>query len=55
LLLKLVVEEGVSEEMMGKYIEGMWEYSLPAIQQSGMAAQSLLGFKGWENAKELEI
>ncbi|KAN0095589.1 FAD/NAD(P)-binding domain containing protein [Hyaloscypha variabilis] len=55
LLLKLIVEEGVSEEMMEKYIEGMWEYSLPAIQQSGMAAQSLLGFKGWENAKELDV
>ncbi|KAE9367569.1 FAD/NAD(P)-binding domain-containing protein [Stipitochalara longipes BDJ] len=55
LLLKLIVEEGVSEEMMGKYIEGMWEYSLPAIQQSAMAAQSLLGFKGWENAKEVDL
>ncbi|KAH8790004.1 hypothetical protein F5882DRAFT_324699, partial [Hyaloscypha sp. PMI_1271] len=27
LLLKLIVEEGVSEETMEKYIDGMWQYS----------------------------
>jgi 2-polyprenyl-6-methoxyphenol hydroxylase-like FAD-dependent oxidoreductase len=55
LLLKLIVEEGVSEEMMAKYIDGMWEYSLPAIQQSAIGAQKLLGFKGWEDAKEVDL
>ena len=55
MLLKLIVEEGVSEEMMGKYIDGIWEYSLPAIQQSAMAAKSLLGFKGWEVAQEVDV
>jgi 2-polyprenyl-6-methoxyphenol hydroxylase-like FAD-dependent oxidoreductase len=54
-LVKLIVEEGVSEEMMGKYIDGMWEYSLPAIQQSAMAAQKLLGFKGWDDTKEVGL
>ena len=55
LLLKLIVEEGVSEETMEKYIDGMWQYSLPAIQQSAMAAQGLLGFKGWGDAKEINL
>ena len=55
LLLKLIVEEGVSEETMEKYIDGMWQYSLPAIQQSAMAAQGLLGFKGWDDAKEINL
>jgi 2-polyprenyl-6-methoxyphenol hydroxylase-like FAD-dependent oxidoreductase len=55
LLLKLIVGDGVSEEMMAKYIDGMWEYALPAIQQSAMAAQHLLGFKGWEDAKEVDL
>ena len=40
---------------MGKYIDGMWEYSLPAIQQSAMAAQKLLGFKGWDDTKEVGL
>ncbi len=54
-LVKLIVEEGVSEEVMGTYIDGMWECSLPAIQQSAMAAQKLLGFKGWDDTKEVEL
>jgi len=55
LLLKLIVDEGVSEEMMGKYIDGLWEYSLPAIKSSAVAAQGLIGFEGWETAKEVDI
>jgi 2-polyprenyl-6-methoxyphenol hydroxylase-like FAD-dependent oxidoreductase len=54
-LPNLIVEEGVSEEIMGKYIDGMWEYALPAIQQSAMTAQKLLGFKGWNDTKEVEL
>lgn len=55
LLLRLIVEEGVSEEMMGKYIDGIWENSLSAIEQSAMAAKMLLGFKGWEDVKEVDL
>ncbi len=55
LLLKLIVEEGVCEEMMAKYVDGMWAYSLSAIEGSAMAAQKLLRFKGWENAQELDV
>lgn len=52
LLLKLIVEDGVSEDMMGRYLDGMWEYALPAIEKSAMGAKVLLDFQGWENAKE---
>lgn len=55
LLLKLIVEEGVTEETMGKYVDKMWEYSLPAIQRSAIAGQKLLGFKGWEDATEVDV
>jgi 2-polyprenyl-6-methoxyphenol hydroxylase-like FAD-dependent oxidoreductase len=55
LLLKLIVKEGVSEATMEKYVDEMWEYALPAIQQSAMGAQVLLGFKGWEDAKEVDV
>lgn len=53
LLLKLLVEEGVSEEVIAKYVDGMWEYALPAIQASADGARKLLGFQGFEGAKEV--
>jgi 2-polyprenyl-6-methoxyphenol hydroxylase-like FAD-dependent oxidoreductase len=55
LLLKLIVDEGVSEETLRKYVDEMWEYALPAIQQSAMGAQLLLGFKGWEYTEEVDV
>jgi len=54
-LLRLIVEEGVSEEMMGKYIDKMWEYALPAIKRSAMGGQKLLRFKGWDDATEVDV
>jgi 2-polyprenyl-6-methoxyphenol hydroxylase-like FAD-dependent oxidoreductase len=55
LLLKLIVNEGVSDEMMHKYVDEMWGYSLPAIERSAMGAQKLLRFKGWGDTKEVDV
>lgn len=55
LLLRLIVEEGISEKTMGKYIDGMWEYVLPAIIGSEVGGQKLLGFKGLEGRKEVDF
>jgi 2-polyprenyl-6-methoxyphenol hydroxylase-like FAD-dependent oxidoreductase len=55
LLLKLIVEEGVSENSMGKYIDGMWKYVLPAIIGSEAGGKKLLGFKGFEGRKEVDF
>jgi 2-polyprenyl-6-methoxyphenol hydroxylase-like FAD-dependent oxidoreductase len=55
LLLKLIIEEGISENMMGKYIDEMQEYVLPSIIGSAAGGQKLLGFKGFEGRKEVDF
>lgn len=54
-LVNLIVEEGVSEAMMTKYIDQLWEDALPLISVSAMGAQKLLGFKGFEQAKQVDL
>jgi len=55
LLLRLIVEMGISEDMMGRYINEMMDYAAPAIEGSAQAGHKLLGFKGFEGAKEVDI
>jgi hypothetical protein len=38
---------------MGSFVDQMWEYALPAIEGSAQGGEKLLGFKGFENAKEV--
>ena len=38
---------------MGKYIDGKWEYVLPAVISSEARKPKLLGFKGFEGRKEV--
>jgi 2-polyprenyl-6-methoxyphenol hydroxylase-like FAD-dependent oxidoreductase len=54
-LLKVIVEEGISEKTMGKYVDQMWERAAPYIRMSAMGAQKLLGFKSFEGAKEIDF
>lgn len=54
-LLKVIVEEGISEESMQGYIDHMWEDAVANIQMAMMGGQKLLGFKGFESAKEVEF
>lgn len=54
-LLDLIVEEGISEAMMAKYVDGLWERALPLISRSTLAAEKLLGFGGYEGAKEVDF
>jgi len=54
-LVMLIVEEGVSEDMMTKYVDRLWGNALPLISGSAMGAQKLLGFKGFEHAKEVDL
>ncbi|KAG0647704.1 Dual O-methyltransferase FAD-dependent monooxygenase CTB3 [Hyphodiscus hymeniophilus] len=55
LLARIIAEEGVSEETMGGFADQMWDYALPAIKGSAIAATKLLGFKGFESAREVVI
>ncbi|CZR61556.1 related to 2-polyprenyl-6-methoxyphenol hydroxylase and related FAD-dependent oxidoreductases [Phialocephala subalpina] len=60
LLLKLLVEavgkgEGVSEEVLTKFWDGMWEIALPAIEGSAIGGAKLFGFKGFEGTKEVDL
>ena len=55
LLLELIIQEGISESMLTKYVNGMWKYALPAIEGSVAGAEKLLGFKGFEGAREIEF
>lgn len=55
LLLRLIVEEGISANTMGKYVDGMWEYVLPVISGSEAGGQKLLGFKRTEGKKEVDF
>lgn len=51
-LTKLILE-GISEKTMQKYIDRMWEDAVINIERSIMGGQKLLGFKGFEGAKEV--
>lgn len=55
LLAKIIAEEGVSEESMGNFVNQMWEYALPAIEGSAQGGKKLLGFQGFESAKEVVL
>jgi 2-polyprenyl-6-methoxyphenol hydroxylase-like FAD-dependent oxidoreductase len=55
LLTKLIVQQGISEDMMQIYIDQLWEGALPLISGSAMAGEKLLGFKGFSQAKEIEL
>lgn len=55
LLLKLIVEMGVSEDSLTKYVDEMWLYALPCIEGSAMGGKKLLGFNGFEGLKEVEL
>lgn len=54
-LLKVIVEDGISEESMQGYINRMWEDAVSNIESAVLGGQKLLGFKGFENAKELNF
>jgi 2-polyprenyl-6-methoxyphenol hydroxylase-like FAD-dependent oxidoreductase len=54
-LVKLIVEEGISEKTMERYIDHMWKDAVSYIEGSVMGGQKLLGFKGFEYAKEVEF
>ena len=55
LLVHLIVQEGITEDMMCKYIDQMWEYALASIERSALGGQKLLGFKGFDDAKEVNL
>jgi len=55
LLGRIIAGKGVSEGSMTKFVDQMWEYALPAIKGSSEAGKKLLGFKGFESAKEVTI
>lgn len=55
LLASIIAEKGISEETLGSFVDQMWEYTLPAIVGSAQGGKKLLGFKGFENAKEVII
>jgi hypothetical protein len=54
-LVKLIVEEGISEKSIKGYIDRMWEDAVLNIEKSITGGQNLLGFKGFERAKEVEF
>jgi 2-polyprenyl-6-methoxyphenol hydroxylase-like FAD-dependent oxidoreductase len=53
LLAEIIAKKGISKETMGSFVDQMWEYALPAINGSAEGGKELLGFKGFENAKEV--
>jgi len=53
-LVKIIAEEGISDGTMQKYGDQMWKRALPSIEHSAMGGSKLLGFKGFESAKEIE-
>ncbi|PVH82514.1 FAD/NAD(P)-binding domain-containing protein [Cadophora sp. DSE1049] len=55
LLLEHIVQEGVSETVLSKYVDEMWKYALPAIEGSVAGAEKLLGFKGFKGAREIDF
>ncbi|KAH7348650.1 hypothetical protein BKA65DRAFT_501040 [Rhexocercosporidium sp. MPI-PUGE-AT-0058] len=55
LLLDLIIQQGVTEHMLTKYVEGMWKYALPAIELSAAGGEKLLGFKGFQGAREIDF
>ena len=54
-LVKIIAKEGISDETMQKYGDQMWRQALPSIEHSAMGASKLLGFKGFESAKEIDF
>jgi 2-polyprenyl-6-methoxyphenol hydroxylase-like FAD-dependent oxidoreductase len=54
-LVKLIVEAGISEKTMQRYIDHMWKDAVSYIEGSVMRPKNLLGFKGFEYAKEVEF
>lgn len=55
LLAGIIAERGISEKTMGDFVNEMWEYALLAIEVSAQGGKKLLGFKGFENAKEVVL
>lgn len=55
LLLELIIQEGISESVLTKYVDRMWKYALPAIEGNVAGAEKLLGFKSFERAKEVDF
>ena len=55
LLIRLIFEEGITENMMGNYINQRWEYALASIEGSARGGQMLLGFKEFEGASEINL
>jgi hypothetical protein len=54
-LVKLIVEESIFEKSIKGYIDRMWENAVLNIEKSITGGQNLLGFKGFESAKEMEF
>jgi len=55
LLGRIIAEKGISAETMASFVDQMYEYALPAIEGSAQAGTKLLGFQGWESAKEVDF
>jgi 2-polyprenyl-6-methoxyphenol hydroxylase-like FAD-dependent oxidoreductase len=55
LLGRIIAEKGISEETMTSFVDQMWEYALPSVIGSSEAGKKLLGFKGFEGAKEVAL
>ena len=55
LLGRIIAEKGISEETMASFVNQMWENALPLVKGSSEAAKKLLGFKGFEDAKEVTL
>jgi 2-polyprenyl-6-methoxyphenol hydroxylase-like FAD-dependent oxidoreductase len=54
-LLRMIVEKGVGEDLASSYVDEMWESVVPLIERSNEAGRKLLGFRGFEHAKEVEF
>lgn len=54
-LVKIIVEEGISEKSMGKYIDHMWEEAVSNIERGLAGGKMLLGLKGYDTVKEVEF